>query len=153
MLRTLASASRAGAQKREAPRGQSFAVFGRGRFDAFAFAGVFNQGMLGRQALEILEKLCGLRFGVTEGLERGDDFVLVGVGCRIAERFDKIARKNGGVGFGAGLGRSDHHALGLLEDRERAAARAGHINHQLVRRESCRAASPVRWPGDRGPGY
>ena len=61
---------------------------------AFAFAGVLDQRMLGGQALLGFEKLRGLLLGVAKRFERADDFVLVGVGGRIAQRFNPSSARN-----------------------------------------------------------
>ena len=89
--------------------------------------------MLRRQTLLLGEECRGLGLRVLESFERGDDFVLVGIGRGIAQRFHPVARENRGVLLRAGFGRRDHGAVVFLQRRRRAAAGAGHIDHQLPR--------------------
>ena len=82
---------------------------------AFALAGVFEDGMLGGQPLLGVEELSGLLLREAEGFERGDGFVLVGIGRGIAQCLCPVAGKDRGVLFRTGLGGSNDHAVELAE--------------------------------------
>ncbi len=95
-----------GAQAHHGERCRQLALAVLGRRDslAFALAGVFEHRVLGGQALLRFEEFGGLLLRVLERFERGDGFVLVGIGRGIAQRLGPVAREDGGVLFGAGLG-------------------------------------------------
>ena len=59
--------------------------------------------------------------------------------------FDEIAREDGGVFLRAGFGRGDHHALGFLQNRNRAAAGAGHVDDGLLRRDFVQQRGEFAW--------
>ena len=81
---------------------------------------------------------------VMERFERGNGFVLVDVGGRVAQRFRPVAREHGGVLFGAGLGGGNHHAVGLAQQFDRAAAASWCRSSRIAAwRERGPAARPV----------
>ena len=101
---------------------------------ACPFAGVFEDGVLGGQALLRIVERGGFAVGVFEGLERADGIVLVEVGGGIVQRFDPVAREHGGVFLRAGFRGGDHRAARLLQRADGAAARAGSVDDQLAAR-------------------
>ncbi len=95
-------------------------------------ARIFENGVLGGQALLRVVKLGRAARRVAKGFERADRVVLVHIGFRIVQRLHPIAREDGGILLGAAFRGGDHGAAGLLKRGHRAAAGAGGIDDQLA---------------------
>src|SRR6202034_1371220 len=123
---------------------QPLAGFSRSGPDRFVFAGILENSMLGREAL--LGFIESRRFcrGVVESLHRADGIILVSVRRGVAQRFDPIACKYGGVLLCASLRGRDHRPPWAVESRDRTAARARRIHDQLpLRRDAIAPAGEL----------
>ncbi len=78
-------------------------------------AALLEDRVFGGQALFGFVERRGLAGRVLKGLQAGDDLILVGVGTRVLQRLDPVAREHGGILLRAGLGRGDHDPIVALQ--------------------------------------